>query len=157
MVISLFPAVGGGTLRDLLLGVPVFWLTDQASLILALAAGLATFFFARFWSRLQILVWLDAAGLALFAAVGASKAYEIDGSFLVCVFMGAMTATAGGLIRDVVCNESPMLLREDVYATAAIIGAFDQEALLLGAAAALVVRAVGIIFKLSLPRPPTTI
>ena len=168
MVISLFPAVGGGTLRDLLLGVPVFWLTDQASLILALAAGLAAFFFARFWSRLQILVWLDAAGLALFAAVGASKAYEIDGSFLVCVFMGAMTATAGGLIRDVVCNESPMLLREDVYATAAIIGAsvvwgareagaFDQEALLLGAAAAMAVRAVGIIFKLSLPRPPTTI
>jgi uncharacterized membrane protein YeiH len=166
MVIALFPAVGGGTLRDLLLGVPVFWLTDQASLILALCAGLAAFFFASFWARLQALVWVDAAGLALFAVVGASKAYAIDGSFLVCVFMGALTATAGGLIRDVVCNESPMLLREEVYATAAIAGASTfwlardgglngQDSLFVGALIAFGVRAAGIVFNLRLPRPPS--
>ena len=165
LVISLFPAVGGGTLRDLLLGVPVFWLTDQASLILALSAGLAAFFFANFWARLHALVWVDAAGLALFAVVGASKAYAVDGSFLVSVFMGAMTATAGGLIRDVVCNESPMLLREEVYATAAIAGAATywlareagmagQESLVVGALVAFAVRAAGIVFNLRLPRPP---
>lgn len=167
MVVSLFPAIGGGTLRDLLLGVPVFWLTDQASLILALGAGLAAFFFANFWARLHALVWADAAGLALFAVVGASKAYEVDGSFLVSVFMGALTATAGGLIRDVVCNESPMLLQEEVYATAAIAGASTfwlvrqagmsgQEALLVGALIAFVVRTAGIVFKLRLPRPPAS-
>ncbi len=167
MVVSLFPAIGGGTLRDLLLGVPVFWLTDQASLILALGAGLAAFFFANFWARLHALVWADAAGLALFAVVGASKAYEVDGSFLVSVFMGALTATAGGLIRDVVCNESPMLLQEEVYATAAIAGASTfwlvrqagmsgQEALLVGALVAFVVRTAGIVFKLRLPRPPAS-
>lgn len=165
MVISLFPAVGGGTLRDLLLGVPVFWLTDQASLILALGAGLTAFFFTNFWARLQALVWVDAAGLALFAVTGASKAYAIDGSFLVSVFMGALTATAGGLIRDVVCNESPMLLREEVYATAAIAGASifwlareceipGQESLLLGALGAFAVRSAGILFNLRLPLPP---
>lgn len=165
LVVSLFPAIGGGTLRDLLLGVPVFWLTDQASLILALCAGLAAFFFANFWARLHALVWADAAGLALFAVVGASKAYAVDGSFLVSVFMGALTATAGGLIRDVVCNESPMLLREEVYATAAIAGAStfwlareagmsEQEGLLTGSLVAFVVRTAGIVFKLRLPRPP---
>lgn len=167
MVVSLFPAIGGGTLRDLLLGVPVFWLTDQASLILALGAGLAAFFFANFWARLHALVWADAAGLALFAVVGASKAYDVDGSFLVSVFMGALTATAGGLIRDVVCNESPMLLREEVYATAAIAGASTfwlvrqagmsgQEGLLVGALVAFAVRTAGIVFKLRLPRPPAS-
>ena len=167
MVVSLFPAIGGGTLRDLLLGVPVFWLTDQASLILALGAGLAAFFFANFWARLHALVWADAAVLALFAVVGASKADEVDGSFLVSVFMGALTATAGGLIRDVVCNESPMLLQEEVYATAAIAGASTfwlvrqagmsgQEALLVGALVAFVVRTAGIGFKLRLPRPPAS-
>lgn len=165
LVVSLFPAVGGGTLRDLLLGVPVFWLTDQASLILALCAGLAAFLFANFWARLHALVWVDAAGLALFAVVGASKAYAVDGSFLVSVFMGALTATAGGLIRDVVCNESPMLLREEVYATAAIAGASTfwlaregglagQESLLIGALVAFGVRSAGIVFNLRLPRPP---
>jgi uncharacterized membrane protein YeiH len=165
MVVSLFPAIGGGTLRDLLLGVPVFWLTDQASLILALSAGLAAFFFANFWARLHALVWADAAGLALFAVVGASKAYTVDGSFLVSVFMGALTATAGGLIRDVVCNESPMLLREEVYATAAIAdastfwlareaGMSEQEGLLTGSLVAFAVRTAGIVFKLRLPRPP---
>jgi uncharacterized membrane protein YeiH len=165
MVVSLFPAIGGGTLRDLLLGVPVFWLTDQASLILALSAGLAAFFFANFWARFRALVWADAAGLALFAVVGASKAYAVDGSFLVSVFMGALTATAGGLIRDVVCNESPMLLREEVYATAAISGAStfwlareagmsEQEGLFVGSLVAFAVRTAGIVFKLRLPRPP---
>jgi uncharacterized membrane protein YeiH len=97
--------------------------------------------------------------------VGASKAYAVDGSFLVSVFMGALTATAGGLIRDVVCNESPMLLREEVYATAAISGAStfwlareagmsEQEGLFVGSLVAFAVRTAGIVFKLRLPRPP---
>lgn len=164
LVVSLFPAVGGGTLRDLLLGVPVFWLADQESLLLALSAGLGVFVFPNFWARLKALVWLDTLGLALFAVVGASKANAHDGSFLVCVIMGTMTATAGGLIRDVVCNETPMLLREEVYATAAILGATvywlalrsglaEPEALICRALTAFLVRVAAVHFKWRLPRP----
>ena len=119
IVISLLPAIGGGTLRDILLAQPVFWLNDQISLFIATGAGIAAFLAPRFWTKFKALRWLDSAGLALFAVVGASKAYSLDYSLLICAIMGMITATAGGLLRDVVCNETPMLLKADIYATAA--------------------------------------
>jgi len=164
MIVALLPAVGGGTLRDLLLDLPVFWLDDNPSILLAAAGGLAAFFAPGYFARLKALVWLDAVGLALFAVVGADKAMDLHHGFLVTVMMGAMTAAAGGLIRDVVCNETPLLLREEVYFTAACLGASvywgartlglgDWECLLAGAAAGLALRAAGIVFRLSLPKP----
>ena len=163
VIIAWLPAIGGGTLRDLLLDQPVFWLGDPVSLSLATLAGLAAFFGPHFWARIKALVWVDAMGLALFAVVGASKAASLGHGFLICTLMGTMTATAGGLLRDVVCNEAPLLLREEIYATAAIFGAAsfygalqlgvsEGGSLAIGALTAFIIRGLSLKFKLNLPR-----
>jgi len=164
IVIAWLPAIGGGTLRDLLLDQTVFWLEDPMILWLPTLAGVAAFLAPRFWSRIRSLVWVDAAGLALFAVVGAAKAIELGHGLGVATLMGVITATAGGLLRDVVCNETPLLLRQDIYATAAIIGALGfglafqaglprSVALIIGAGLCFSIRAISLIFKLNLPRP----
>ncbi len=163
IIIAWLPAIGGGTLRDVLLDQPVFWLSDPVALALATLAGFAAFFGPHFWARIKALVWIDAMGLALFAVVGASKAAALGHGFLISTLMGAMTATAGGLIRDVVCNETPLLLREEIYATAAIFGAAayylaiklgvaNGWALALGAATVFIIRGLSLKYKLNLPR-----
>lgn len=164
IVVAFLPALGGGTLRDVLLDQPVFWLDDPLTMFVALLGGVSAFFASRFWSRLKVLVWIDAVGLTLFAMVGAHKAAMLGHSFLVVVFMGAITATAGGLIRDIVCGEKAMMLREDIYVTAALLGgsvywlctAFDVQAslgLVVGALATFSIRAAAIHFNLNLPKP----
>jgi len=162
VVISLLPAIGGGTLRDILLGEPIFWLTDQISLLIATTAGVTAYFAPRFWTKFKSLRWLDSAGLALFAVVGASKVATLGYGFVICTIMGTITATAGGLLRDVVCNETPMLLKADIYATAAFLGAAvyfvtrqygfsEPVCLTAGASFGFLLRAVTIIYKLNLP------
>ena len=162
IIIAWLPAIGGGTLRDLLLDQPVFWLDDPFSLGLATLAGIAAFFGPHFWARIRALVWIDAMGLALFAVVGAAKAAELGYGLLICILMGTITATAGGLIRDVVCNELPLLLRKEIYATAAIFGAgsfylalkyglTEGIALAIGAAIAFTIRGLSLKFDLNLP------
>ncbi|MBC6404001.1 MAG: trimeric intracellular cation channel family protein [Hyphomonadaceae bacterium] len=163
VLVSFLPAVGGGTLRDICLDRPVFWLSDSLMLWVALAGGLSAFFFYCFFSRLQILRWMDAIGLAAFAPLGASMAmYEGYGAF-VAVLMGVLTAIAGGLIRDVVCQDEMLIMKGDIYATAAILGAVSlwlfkeilgldsQSALPLAFLVTLATRAAGIIFHLGLP------
>ena len=124
-VLALMPAIGGGTIRDLTLGQPVFWIDNTVPIWVALAAAGASFFFARFIeSRLRFLTWADAVGLSLFCVVGAEKALAVSGSMLVAVIMGVVTGVAGGIIRDVICNEIPIVMRRgEIYATAAFIGA----------------------------------
>ena len=164
VVLGFLPAVGGGTLRDVLLGAPVFWLSDTVSLWLALAGGLLAWFLHPLWERFRAKVWADAVGLAVFAALGADKALALGHDGLVVVIMGTLTATAGGLLRDVVANVTPLLLRQDVYATAAVAGGLALYATdALGAprdagliAAALVtfaIRAAGIRGGGNMPRP----
>lgn len=162
IVISLLPAIGGGTLRDILLAQPVFWLDNQIGLLIATLAGLAAFLAPRFWTKFRSLRWLDSAGLALFAVVGASKAYSLDYNLIICAIMGTITATAGGLLRDVVCNETPILLKADIYATAAFAGAVvyclskdygnsEVVSLFAGAGLIFLLRTVTILYKLNLP------
>jgi len=162
IAIAFLPAIGGGTLRDLLLDQPVFWLTDTYILWLPTLAGILAFISPDRLSRIKSLKWIDAGGLALFAVVGASKAMELGYDFGICVLMGTMTATAGGVIRDVVCNETPLLLRQDIYATAAILGAAvffiattlglgELAALSLGAGVCFIVRALSLHFGWNLP------
>lgn len=163
VVMAFLPAAGGGTLRDLILDVPVFWLEDGATLGLAALGGVTAFFLHKPVEAFKPLRWADAAGLALFAVAGAAKARELGHSDVVVLAMGVMTASAGGLIRDVVANRDPLLLKQDVYATAALLGAGvyagaahlglgDEAALLAGFAAAFALRGLAIVFGLSLPR-----
>lgn len=122
LVVSMLPAIGGGTLRDIILDQPVFWLENPASIIVAIAAGFVVYFFFSFVEQLRMLVWLDALGLALFAAIGAQKTDALEYGPVIVIMMGTITASFGGLIRDIVCNEVPLILRKDIYATAALFG-----------------------------------
>lgn len=116
--------IGGGTVRDVLLGVPVFWVKDPASVIVCVAVASLTFFTAHIpESRYRLLLWLDAIGLGAFAVRGAEKALAAGSGTVVAVLMAVITATFGGIIRDVLGGESSLLLRREIYVTAALTGA----------------------------------
>lgn len=115
--------LGGGTLRDLVLDQPVFWLTTTSYLWTCIVASLATFWAARLLaSRYKALVWMDAVGVALFTITGAQKALLLGHQAVVCVLMGVMTSTVGGLIRDVLATEKSLLFHREIYVTASIVG-----------------------------------
>jgi uncharacterized membrane protein YeiH len=156
--------IGGGTLRDLLLDRgPVFWVAQPEYLWLTSAAALAVFFTASHVERRRaVLLWADAAGLAVFSVLGAQTALDAGAGPSVAILMGIMTATFGGLIRDVVCGETPLVLKKEIYATAAATGATVLvllEALGLpgpvaagiGLVGAFAIRGLGLVFGLSLP------
>jgi uncharacterized membrane protein YeiH len=125
VLIAAVTGFGGGTLRDLLLGrTPVFWLERPELLAIAAGAALLVFFTAHLVeSRFRALVWVDAAGMALFAVVGAEIALVAGADPWAAVLLGVVTATAGGILRDVICNELPLILRREIYITAAAAGA----------------------------------
>src|SRR4051812_45291115 len=117
--------MGGGSLRDAMLGsLPVFWVREPVYLAICVAVSAATFFVAHIpESRYRVLLWLDAAGLALFCVVGADRALVADASASIAVAMGVVTATVGGVARDILGGESPLILRREIYVTAALAGA----------------------------------
>ena len=124
VVIALSAALGGGSLRDLLLDRPVFWIKDQTYLMMALLAALLTFFVARRRAApTRIFLFMDALGLALFTVVGTRIALALDTPWLPATFLGVVTGVFGGVLRDVLCNEEPLVFRGPLYATAAWAGA----------------------------------
>ena len=156
--------IGGGTLRDVLLDRgPVFWVHEPRYLWVTSAAAVATFLVApHIQRRAVVLLWADALGMAVFCVLGARTALEAGAGPEVAVLMGTMTATFGGLIRDVVCTETPLLLKREIYATAAAAGAAlyvagralalpDPLAMGLGLAFAFAVRGLALAWGLSLP------
>lgn len=126
VVIAVVTAVGGGTLRDLLLDRhPIFWIADPLYVVVIAAAALATVAWTRrFHPPEKTLLIADALGLALFSIAGAQIAQQAGLSPVIVVMMGTMTGTAGGMLRDVLTNEIPLILRPvmELYATAAIVG-----------------------------------
>lgn len=124
LVIATVTAVGGGTVRDLLLDRPVFWIAQPAFLYLILGAALATLAYTRhFRPPDRMLAIADALGLALFTILGAQIAENLGHAGVVVVLMGTLTGAAGGVLRDVLSAEIPLILRKgQIYATAAIAG-----------------------------------
>ncbi|MCJ0765098.1 trimeric intracellular cation channel family protein [Variovorax terrae] len=124
VVIAALTAIGGGTLRDLLMGRhPVFWMRDPNPLYVILLTALLTMLYVRVYPPpMGTLLWADALGLALFALSGAQIAEAARLPALVVVLMGTMSGAAGGVLRDVLTAKVPLLLRGDIYATAAIAG-----------------------------------
>ena len=124
LVIAAMTAIGGGTVRDLLLNRhPVFWMKDTRYLIVIMASAFAALAWAPvFEERMQALKIMDALGLALFALCGTEIAEEQQVKPLPAMLMGTLTATGGGVLRDVLSGQAPLLLRKDIYATAAIGG-----------------------------------
>lgn len=156
--------IGGGTVRDILLGsLPVFWVKQPAYLLTCVLVSCAAFFVAHLaHSRLRLLLWCDAVGLALFSVTGAEVALSLGGGPTIAIAMGVATATFGGVIRDILGSEIPIILRREIYVTAALLGAavfvFGQQygltkevSLIAGFVAALASRSAAVIFDLSLP------
>ena len=164
VVLGTMTGIGGGTLRDLFLGLPVFWILDPAYLIVCALVSMVTFFAAHIpESRYRYLLWLDAIGLAVFAVTGADKAYQAGADLTVVIAMGVMTATFGGVLRDLLGGESPVILSREIYATAALAGALIFVLLLvagaprelavgLGFATGLLTRGAALRYGWSLPR-----
>jgi len=163
-VLALATALGGGTARDLVLGAqPVFWVADPLYVAVGASAALLTFTVARLW-RLppRLLLVGDAFGLAVFTVIGAGKALAMDVSPLICILMGVMTGTVGGMIRDILSGEIPLILRREIYATASLSGAVVYVVLAVfvphtwiaaaaGVAVVLAMRLAAIRWDLSLP------
>ena len=157
-------ALGGGTVRDILLQRPVFWLSDQIYLIVAVATTLIIFFAVR-GLRLPPRLFLipDAIGLALFTAVGTQIALQAGAPWLAASLLGVITGVVGGVVRDVLCNEVPLIfVRGELYATAAWIGSLALIGLQslgvsaiiaawAGMATVLAVRLAAMAFKITLP------
>ena len=116
--------MGGGTVRDLILGAPVFWVVNHDYLAVCAGVALFVYFTAHLIeSRYRLLLWLDAVGLAAYCVYGAWKGLVVTGSAPVAIVMGLMTATLGGILRDLIAGEPSVLMREEVYVTAAMAGA----------------------------------
>ncbi|MDW7771296.1 MAG: trimeric intracellular cation channel family protein [Desulfobulbaceae bacterium] len=164
VVLGLVTALGGGTLRDTLLDSgPVFWINDPVYLLVAIVFSLLTFFAVRFFSSHKLgLLISDAFGLAIFTGIGTSIALMTTDSKSVAIFMGVMTGTAGGMLRDILSAEVPLILRREIYATAALCGSsafvvmkiygFAALAcLVVSVTVTLLIRLAAIRWKLSLP------
>jgi len=165
VLIGTITGIGGGTTRDLLLGRTVWWTQNPSELILCVAAALATFFWITTdISRRRAMVWSDALGLAAFGVVGCHIALQFGSSFVIAVFVGMVTATGGGVIRDVLTNTQPMILCGQLYATAALVGSLSYASLsylslpegvteLLAFVAAFALRASAIVFDIRMGPP----
>ncbi len=164
-VMAFVTGVGGGTIRDVLLGqFPVWWIADPGAVLICLA-GAATAVIAQpiITSRLSALIWADAMGLSVFAVLGAQAALEAESPAIIAIFMGTVTAAFGGIVRDVLLNEPSLLLRQEIYATAALTGAAvyvgavylglgDGASAITAALTTFVIRAAAILFNIQLPK-----
>jgi uncharacterized membrane protein YeiH len=165
-VLALMPAVGGGTLRDLLLDRnPVFWVANASYVIVALAAAVAVFFgIYRAGTRQRLLLWTDALGMALFAAMGTDISLQHGTGAIVAIMLGVATAVTGGIIRDIMCGEIPLVLTKEIYAIAAFVtglvfwlvtiaGGSSDLALIVATIAGFAMRGLAITYNWSLPPP----
>jgi uncharacterized membrane protein YeiH len=125
VVLGCVTALGGGTLRDVILGIhPVFWVSDTTYLGVATIAAVGTFLLARRW-RLpsKFLLYADAVGLAVFTVIGFQKGVQGTHEYSIGIVMGVATGVVGGIIRDLLSGEIPLILRREIYASASLCGA----------------------------------
>ena len=124
LVLAFVTAIGGGTLRDMMIGnLPVSWLRNETATLVIFISAVVTMFFGRYLKHLNTTLFLfDALGLGLFTIIGIELALEKDFSIGVCIALGTVTACFGGVIRDVLLNDVPLLFRKEIYALACISG-----------------------------------
>ena len=165
IMIGTITGIGGGTTRDLLLGRTVWWTQDPVELILVVTVSIITFFFiTNEITRKKGAIWADALGLSVFAVVGTHIALAFGSPFFIAVVIGMITATGGGVIRDMITNNLPMIMSGQLYATAALLGALTYTSLnywgageitseVIGVLAAFTLRASAIIFDIRMGPP----
>ena len=163
LVLGVVTAVGGGTIRDVILGLDVFWVTEPVFIVAAGIAALLTMAAERLVSLpRRLILFADAAGLALFSVLGAERSLDAGSGYLVAAVMGLLTGAAGGMLRDVLAGEIPLVLRRELYATAGIAAALGYllmraagsgsvPAMVAGVVIGLVLRLAAIRWRLGLP------
>lgn len=164
-VVAGVTAMGGGTLRDILLNQPVYWLTDFRAVAVVLMTAFAAFFLIRHYQIKfgKWLVWFDAIGLAVFTIFGMQKALSFGLPLYAASILGVITGVAGGAIRDLLVGKTPLIMQRDLYATSAFSGTLvlgvalwlgysDVWILLLAMVVIFVVRMLGIVFNWHFPR-----
>lgn len=163
IVVALVTAIGGGTLRDMILGrTPVFWVNDPAYIIVGVGAAVLTIPLAlmNLFPRRPLLI-ADAFGLSVFTVIGTQTALDFGVSAFIAVLLGVMGSVTGGIIRDILSNQIPLILRKEIYATASLCGAvvyillmnnehFVDIAMLCGMLVTLLLRLAAIRWGLSL-------
>ncbi|RZN83253.1 MAG: trimeric intracellular cation channel family protein [Winogradskyella sp.] len=163
-IIAFVTAVGGGTLRDILIGAtPVFWMQDMTFILVISLASVFAVVFRNYIKHLRRSLFLfDTIGIGLYTVIGIEKGISADLHPVICVTLGTISACFGGVIRDILCNEIPVIFRKEVYATACILGGLvyftldaflqDQNLLfLITGAVVIAIRLAAVIFKISLP------
>ena len=163
-IIAFVTAVGGGTLRDVLIGAtPVFWMTNMIFIyVIASAAIVAVVFRNKLKHLRRSLFLFDTIGIGLYTVIGIEKGLNADLHPIICIALGTMSACFGGVIRDILCNDIPVIFRKEVYATACIIGGItyfiidqfsnDQNLIFIIAGTVVIaIRLLAVIFKISLP------
>jgi len=132
MFFAAITGIGGGTVRDLILDVPVFWVVNPDYLLICVVTAVIVYFTAHLLeSRYKMLLWLDAIGLAAYCVFGAWKAYSVTGSPVIAVTMGVITASFGGILRDQMAGEPSIVLQREIYITAALVGAAAYTGLVM--------------------------
>lgn len=165
LVLAFVTAIGGGTLRDIMIGnLPVSWLKNETATILIFSAGLVTMLFGGYLKQFTTTLFLfDALGLGLFTIIGIEIAIEKEFSAAICIALGTVTACFGGVIRDVLLNDVPMLFRKEIYALACIAGGvlyfvlrrvdLDQDlSKIICILFIFTIRVIAVKYKLSLPQ-----
>ncbi|AXO79904.1 trimeric intracellular cation channel family protein [Olleya aquimaris] len=164
LIIAFVTAVGGGTLRDVLIGeTPVSWMKDMTFIYVVI---LSTIFAVIFRTKIDYLrtslLLFDTIGIGLYTVVGVEKGISAELHPIICVFLGTMSACFGGVIRDILCNEIPVIFRKEVYATACILGGVtyflviklpiaSNFVFIIAGAVVITVRLIAVRFKISLP------
>ncbi|WP_054851545.1 trimeric intracellular cation channel family protein [Olleya sp. ITB9] len=164
LIIAFVTAVGGGTLRDVLIGeTPVSWMKDMTFIYVVV---LSTIFAVIFRTKIDYLrtslLLFDTIGIGLYTVVGVEKGISAELHPIICVFLGTMSACFGGVIRDILCNEIPIIFRKEVYATACILGGVtyflviklpiaSNFVFIIAGAVVITVRLIAVRFKISLP------
>ncbi len=164
LILSFVTAIGGGTLRDMMIGnLPVGWLRDETATIVIFIGAMGSMFFSQWLKKINATLFLfDALGLGLFTIIGIEKGMELNFSVGVCVALGTITASFGGVIRDLLLNNVPLVFRKEIYALASIIGGIiyyllklsivnDDVAKIICILLILVIRLLAVRYKLTLP------
>ncbi|MGJ8592427.1 MAG: trimeric intracellular cation channel family protein [Aquaticitalea sp.] len=164
LIIAFVTSIGGGTVRDLLIGqTPVAWMTNMTYVYVILASTVFTIIFQRKINYLRMSLFLfDTIGIGLYTVVGIEKGLNAGLHPIICIALGTMTACFGGVIRDILCNEIPVIFRKEVYATACISGGVvyfllrkfpidDNIVFIIAGAVVITVRLIAVKFKISLP------
>lgn len=165
VVLGTVTGIGGGTLRDMILGIsPVLWVQNPRYLVLCAGTSVLVFFAAHYISRRQkIILWADAIGLSVFAVIGAQVALSHDAPVLVAALMGMVTATFGGIIRDTLSGEESLLLKKEIYLSACFAGALlyiglvkltglsEISSVWIASISTFVIRAAALLYDLRLP------